>query len=122
MCFPWQEQELYISELEGQNRVPDGKEVVHPLPGFVIKAKFTRGPKGPKDAVPEKVTDSRRTAPTQHHAAPFDTPHRATLVCKYKGQKTAKLLYTLQFQQNRLPCVGGAPPHTAAAVTGTNER
>ncbi|CAN0478367.1 unnamed protein product, partial [Hapterophycus canaliculatus] len=35
-----QEQELYISELESQNRVPEGREVVHPLPGFVIKTKF----------------------------------------------------------------------------------
>lgn len=48
-----QEQELYISELEGQNNVPEGKEVVRPVPGFVIKTKFTRGS---KDAVPEKVT------------------------------------------------------------------
>ncbi|CBJ29402.1 conserved unknown protein [Ectocarpus siliculosus] len=46
------EQELYISELESQNRVPEGKEVVHPLPGFVIKTRFTRGS---KDAEPEKL-------------------------------------------------------------------
>lgn len=50
-----QEQELYISELESQNRVPEGKEVVHPLPGFVIKTRFTRGS---KDAEPEKVDES----------------------------------------------------------------
>lgn len=52
-----QEQELYISQLEGQDKVPEGKEVVHPVPGFVIKTKFT---KGSRDVVPEKVT----------HAAP----------------------------------------------------
>ncbi|CAM9948259.1 unnamed protein product [Scytosiphon promiscuus] len=46
------EQELYISELESQNRVPEGKEVVHPLPGFVIKTKFTRMA---KDAESEKL-------------------------------------------------------------------
>lgn len=54
-----QEQELYISELEGKNKIPEGKEVVHPLPGFVIKAKFT---KGSKDAVPEKVTSHHITS------------------------------------------------------------
>eukprot|EP00903_Cladosiphon_okamuranus_P016570 g15287.t1 len=46
------DQELYISELEGKNQVPEGKEAVHPVPGFVIKTKFT---KGSKDAVPEKL-------------------------------------------------------------------
>lgn len=51
--FARQDQELYISELEGKNQVPEGKEAVHPVPGFVIKTKFT---KGSKDAVPEKVT------------------------------------------------------------------
>eukprot|EP00752_Nemacystus_decipiens_P003077 g2851.t1 len=46
------EQEEYICELEGRNEVPEGKETVHPAPGFVIKTKFT---KGSADAVPEKL-------------------------------------------------------------------
>lgn len=37
-----QEQEAYISQLEKQDRVPEGKEVVHPIPGFVIKTRFFR--------------------------------------------------------------------------------
>lgn len=53
-CSTPQEQERYISELEGQQRIPEGKEVVHPLPGFVIKTRFTRG--SAKDAEPEKVS------------------------------------------------------------------
>ncbi|CAN0499060.1 unnamed protein product, partial [Scytosiphon promiscuus] len=47
-CSPlrlWQEQETYISELENQDRVPEGKEVVHTIAGFVIKTKFHRGSK-----------------------------------------------------------------------------
>ena len=48
----WQEQEKYISELENQDRVPEGKEVVHPIAGFVMKTKFHRGS---KDLDREKV-------------------------------------------------------------------
>lgn len=41
VCFGFgQEQEAYISQLETQQRVPKGKEVVHPMPGFVIKTRF----------------------------------------------------------------------------------
>lgn len=43
-CFV-QEQEKYITELENQNRVPEGKEVIHPSPGFVIKTKYARNAK-----------------------------------------------------------------------------
>ncbi|CAN0090223.1 unnamed protein product, partial [Laminaria digitata] len=39
------EQETYISELENQDRVPEGKEVLHPIAGFVMKTKFYRGSK-----------------------------------------------------------------------------
>lgn len=47
-CVIWgfeQEQEAYISQLESQQRVPKGKEVVHPMPGFVIKTRFWRAGK-----------------------------------------------------------------------------
>ncbi|CAM9780506.1 unnamed protein product [Sphacelaria rigidula] len=40
------EQEAYISQLETQQRVPEGREVVHPVPGFVIKTRFSREGKG----------------------------------------------------------------------------
>lgn len=46
-----QEQEAYISQLENQNRVPEGKEVLHPVAGFVIKTKFVREEKSGDEKV-----------------------------------------------------------------------
>ncbi|CAM9629456.1 unnamed protein product, partial [Discosporangium mesarthrocarpum] len=36
------EQEEYISQLEEQNRVPEGKRIIHPKACFVVKTRFTR--------------------------------------------------------------------------------
>lgn len=70
----WQEQETYISELENQDRVPDGKEVVHPIAGFVLKTKFYRGS---KDQDREKV---RCVLFAVYGASQFKTSLRRTAV------------------------------------------
>ena len=36
------ENELYLKQLEEQNECPEGKQVLHPEKGFVLRFKFTR--------------------------------------------------------------------------------
>lgn len=58
------ETESYISELEGENKVPQGKELIRPSPGFVAKAfKVTDGVKGDKVFI-NIVSSEKITKPT----------------------------------------------------------
>lgn len=71
-CIPHrQEQETYIAELENQNRVPAGKDVVHPLAGFVIKAKFSRNSQDSREkARPERHMELSRSVCGNRMLAP----------------------------------------------------
>lgn len=48
------ETEAYISQLEGENKVPAGKQLVRPAPAFVVKTKMSSDPK-PKEGEPSKL-------------------------------------------------------------------
>lgn len=59
------EQDEYIRQLEGQNEVPPGKDIIRPEPGFVIKFKFLKMRKQEKDKKSRGTSSSTKQCTTR---------------------------------------------------------
>ncbi|CAM9741791.1 unnamed protein product, partial [Chrysoparadoxa australica] len=57
------EQEAYITQLEGENRVPQGKQLVRPSKGMVVKTSYCGENSGSKEKMFINIVVSEKIAP-----------------------------------------------------------
>eukprot|EP00639_Heterosigma_akashiwo_P034443 CAMPEP_0194741544 /NCGR_PEP_ID=MMETSP0296-20130528/96575_1 /TAXON_ID=39354 /ORGANISM="Heterosigma akashiwo, Strain CCMP2393" /LENGTH=142 /DNA_ID=CAMNT_0039653117 /DNA_START=24 /DNA_END=448 /DNA_ORIENTATION=- len=79
-----EEQEMYIRQMEGEQKVPEGKELVRPEAAFVLKTYITHGPSKEEEDAPSaaaargklfvNVVTSPRVGPPSSAPAPGARP------------------------------------------------
>eukprot|EP01031_Cornospumella_fuschlensis_P024674 gene24674-29815_t len=101
-----EETEAYITQLEGEQKVPEGKELIRPDPGFVIKTYKTNDDFSPESNRKDKLFINMVSSPSV--APPVKSPATAASAAAAPAGDHWSLPYTL------------GPPHMEKDKQGAN--